>query len=199
MEVDLKKVKKYLKKHLTKERYQHTIGVAYTAMSMAMRYNPDTSNNDFIKKAEIAGMLHDCAKNMDNGKKIKICKKHSIPYSTFEENHPYLLHGRVGAYIAKSKFGVHDEDILKAIEWHTTGRPNNMSMLEKIIFIADYIEPLRKPIPELDAIRRLAFEDIDKAMEKILGNTLRFLEEKHYSIDNITVATYNSYRNARAQ
>ena len=81
----------------------------------------------------------------------------------------------------------------------TTGRPNNMSMLEKIIFISDYIEPLRKPIPELDAIRRLAFEDIDKAMEKILGNTLRFLEEKHYSIDNITVATYNSYRNARAQ
>lgn len=198
MGINMKKVKKYLKKHLTKERYQHTLGVAYTAMSMAMRYNPDTSNDDFVKKAEIAGMLHDCAKNMDNDKKIKICKEHSIPYSTFEENHPYLLHGKVGAYIAKDKFGVYDEDILKAITWHTTGRPN-MSLLEKIIFIADYIEPSRKPIPELNVIRRLAFEDIDKAMEKILGNTLRFLEEKHNPIDNMTRATYNSYKHVRAQ
>lgn len=188
----MKKIKKYLKKHLTKERYQHTIGVAYTAISMAMRYNPDTANSDFIRKAELAGLLHDCAKCMDNDKKLKICDKNNISYSSFEASHPYLLHGKVGAYIAKTKFNIDDDDILQAIIWHTTGRPN-MSLLEKIIFIADYIEPSRRPIPELDEIRQLAFIDIDKTMEKILSNTLKYLEKKGNPIDTMTQTTYDSY------
>lgn len=188
----MKKIKKYLKKHLTKERYQHTLGVAYTAVAMAMRYNPDTSNAEFIKRAEIAGLLHDCAKCMDNDKKIKICEKNNIPCSDFEISHPYLLHGKVGAYIAKNKFNILDEDILQAITWHTTGRPE-MSLLEEIIFIADYIEPSRNPIPELDVIRQLAFIDIDKAMEKILSNTLKFLEKKGNPMDKMTQITYDSY------
>ncbi|MDE7322368.1 MAG: bis(5'-nucleosyl)-tetraphosphatase (symmetrical) YqeK [Lachnospiraceae bacterium] len=188
----MKKIKKYLKKHLTKERYQHTLGVAYTAVAMAMRYNPDTNNSDFIKRAETAGLLHDCAKCMDNDKKIKICEKNNIPYSRFEASHPYLLHGKVGAHIARKKFDIQDEDILQAITWHTTGRPE-MSLLEKIIFIADYIEPSRNPIPELDEIRQLAFIDIDNAMEKILSNTLKFLEAKGNPMDKMTQITYDSY------
>ena len=188
----MKKIKKYLKKHLTKERYQHTLGVAHTAVAMAMRYNPDTSNAEFIKRAETAGLLHDCAKCMDNDKKIKICEKNNIPCSDFEISHPYLLHGKVGAYIAKNKFDILDEDILQAITWHTTGRPE-MSLLEKIIFIADYIEPSRNPIPELDVIRQIAFVDIDKAMEKILSNTLKFLEKKGNPMDKMTQITYDSY------
>ena len=186
----MKKIKKYLKKHLTKDRYHHTLGVAYTAIALAMRYNPDTSSSDFIKKAEIAGLLHDCAKCMDNDKKLQICEKNSIPHSSFEVSHPYLLHGKVGAYIAKIKFDIQDEDILQAITWHTTGRPD-MSLLEKIIFIADYIEPSRNPIPELDEIRQLAFIDIDRTMEKILSNTLKFLEAKGNPIDQMTQTTYD--------
>lgn len=192
----MKNINKYLKKHLTKSRYTHTLGVAYTAVSMAMRYNPDTSNSDFIKKAELAGLLHDCAKCMDNDKKIKLCDKHKIPYSSMEAAHPYLLHGKVGAFIAKSKFDIKDEDILQAITWHTTGRPN-MSLLEKIIFIADYIEPSRRPIPELDEIRQMAFLDIDKTMEKILSNTLNYLEAKGSPIDTMTQTTYESYVNTK--
>lgn len=188
----MKKIKKYLKKHLTKDRYHHTLGVAYTAVAMAMRYNPDPGNSDFMKRAETAGLLHDCAKCMDNNKKLHICEKNNISYSSFEASHPYLLHGKVGAYIAKTKFDIQDEDILQAITWHTTGRPD-MSLLEKIIFIADYIEPSRNPIPELDAIRQLAFLDIDKAMEKILSNTLKFLEEKGNPIDQMTQTAYDSY------
>jgi len=188
----MKKIKKYLKKHLTKDRYHHTLGVAYTAISMAMRYNPDTSNSDFIKRAEIAGLLHDCAKCMPHDKKLKICNENKIPYSNFEADHPYLLHGKVGAFIARSKFGIKDEDILQAITWHTTGRPN-MSLLEKIIFIADYIEPSRHPIPDLDMVRQLAFVDIDKSMEKILSNTLNYLEAKGSPIDLMTQTTYDSY------
>ncbi len=188
----MKKIKKYLKKHLTKDRYHHTLGVASTAVAMAMRYNPDPSNSNFIKRAELAGLLHDCAKCMDNNKKLRICEKNNLSCSSFEKSHPYLLHGKVGAYIAQTKFKIEDNDILQAITWHTTGRPD-MSLLEKIIFIADYIEPSRNPVPELNLIRQLAFVDIDKAMEKILSNTLKFLESKGNPIDKMTQTTYDSY------
>lgn len=188
----MKKIKKYLKKHLTKERYHHTFGVAYTAMSMAMKYNPQPDNNEFMIKAEIAGLLHDCAKCMDNDKKIRICNKNQISYSKIEAENPYLLHGKVGAYIARKEFDILDEDILNAITWHTTGRPD-MSLLEKIIFVADYIEPSRRPIPELNLIRQLAFTDIDQAVIKILENTLKYLNEKGNPIDDMTQKTYDSY------
>lgn len=189
-----KKIKKYLKKHLTKDRYVHTLGVASIAVAMAMRYNPDTATSEFMEKAELAGLLHDCAKCMDNDKKIKLCDENHIPYTRFEKKHPYLLHGKVGAFIAKDKFDITDEDILQAITWHTTGRPN-MSLLEKIVFIADYIEPSRHPVPELDQIRQLAFIDIDDTMVKILSNTLKYLETKGYPIYEMTQITYDSYRN----
>ncbi len=188
----MKKIKKYLKKHLTKERYHHTVGVAYTAMSMAMKYNPQPDNNEFMIKAEIAGLLHDCAKCMDNDKKIRICNKNQISYSKIEAENPYLLHGKVGAYIARKEFDILDEDILNAITWHTTGRPD-MSLLEKIIFVADYIEPSRRPIPELNLIRQLAFTDINQAVIKILENTLKYLNEKGSPIDDMTQKTYDSY------
>ena len=188
----MKKIKKYLKKHLTKERYHHTVGVAYTAMSMAMKYNPQPDNNEFMIKAEIAGLLHDCAKCMDNDKKIRICNKNQISYSKIEAENPYLLHGKVGAYIARKEFDILDEDILNAITWHTTGRPA-MSLLEKIIFVADYIEPSRRPIPELNLIRQLAFTDIDQAVIKMLENTLKYLNEKGNPIDDMTQKTYDSY------
>ena len=188
----MKKIKKYLKKHLTKERYHHTVGVAYTAMSMAMKYNPQPDNNEFMIKAEIAGLLHDCAKCMDNDKKIRICNKNQISYSKIEAENPYLLHGKVGAYISRKEFDILDEDILNAITWHTTGRPA-MSLLEKIIFVADYIEPSRRPIPELNLIRQLAFTDIDQAVIKILENTLKYLNEKGNPIDDMTQKTYDSY------
>ena len=188
----MKKIKKYLKKHLTKERYHHTVGVAYTAMSMAMKYNPQPDNNEFMIKAEIAGLLHDCAKCMDNDKKIRICNKNQISHSKIEAENPYLLHGKVGAYIARKEFDILDEDILNAIIWHTTGRPD-MSLLEKIIFVADYIEPSRRPIPELNLIRQLAFTDIDQAVIKILENTLKYLNEKGNPIDDMTQKTYDSY------
>lgn len=188
----MKKIKKYLKKVLTKERYHHTEGVAYIAVAMAMRYNPDTTNSNFAEKAMIAGMLHDCAKCMDNEEKLWICDKYKISYSKLEKENAFLLHGKVGAHIAKYEFDIEDEDILNAITWHTTGRPG-MSLLEKIVFIADYIEPMRRPLPEMDEIRQLAFVDIDAAMVKILANTLTYLEKKGEPMDPMTLETYNYY------
>ena len=189
----MKKIKKYLKKHLTKDRYHHTLGVAYTAAALAMKYNTDTSNANLAQRAYLAGLLHDCAKCMSDEKKLQMYDKNHISYSSMEAEHPYLLHGKVGAHIARAKFKIRDEDILQAITWHTTGRPN-MSLLEKIIFIADYIEPSRKPVKELDLIRRLAFEDIDRTMEKILSNTLKYLAVKNTPVDTMTQTTYESYK-----
>lgn len=188
----MKKIKKYLKKKLTKERYRHTVGVAYTAVSMAMRYNPNQENSEFLEKAYIAGMLHDCAKCMEHEKKIQLCKENNIPCTSFELEHPYLLHAKVGAYIAQTKFDIKDEDILNAITWHTTGRPG-MSLLEKIIFIADYIEPGRRPIPGINEVRQTAFTDIDEAMKLILKHTLDYLKNSGSSIDEMTQKTYDSY------
>ena len=155
-------------------------------------YNPDTTNSEFANKAMIAGMLHDCAKCMDNDEKLRICDKYKIPYSDIEKENAFLLHGKVGAHIAKNEFDIEDEDILNAIIWHTTGRPQ-MSLLEKIIFIADYIEPSRKPLPEMDEIRQMAFIDIDAALIKILANTLSYLEKKNEPLDPMTQETYDYY------
>ena len=141
--IDIHKIKKQLEKTLDSKRYEHTLGVAYTAASLAMRYNVD------IKKAEIAGLLHDCAKCMDNEKKVSICIKHNIEMTEAEKNNNFLLHAKVGSYIAAKKFHIDDEDILNAIKYHTTGRPE-MSLLEKIVYVADYIEPGRSHSDNLD-------------------------------------------------
>ena len=183
---DIKKIRHSLEKSQNEKRFHHTLGVAYTATSLAMRYDVD------LKKAEIAGLLHDCARCMDNAKSISFCKKHKISVTEIERRNPFLLHGKVGSYIARNKFGIEDEDILNAIFNHTTGRPD-MSILEKIVFIADYIEPSRKVQPHLTEIRKLAFEDLDGALVWILKDTLEYLDSKKGEIDPMTQKTYDYY------
>ncbi|MBP5198483.1 MAG: bis(5'-nucleosyl)-tetraphosphatase (symmetrical) YqeK, partial [Lachnospiraceae bacterium] len=105
------KIRESLEKELDVKRYEHTLGVSFTAASMAMRYGVD------IKSAQLAGLLHDCAKCISSKQKLSICKKNNIPISDIENDNPDLLHGKVGAYIAKTKYGVEDEDILNAITY----------------------------------------------------------------------------------
>ena len=99
----------------------------------------------------------------------------------------------IGAFYAREKYGVEDDDILSAIEFHTTGRPA-MSLLEKIVFVADYIEPNRRALPEIEQIRREAFTDIDVSVVHILRNTLSYLSNENCgSTDEMSVMTYNYY------
>lgn len=186
--IDIHKIKKQLEKTLDSKRYEHTLGVAYTAASLAMRYNAD------IKKAEIAGLLHDCAKCMDNEKKVSICIKHNIEMTEAEKKNNFLLHAKVGSYIAAKKFHIDDEDILNAIKYHTTGRPE-MSLLEKIVYVADYIEPGRNHSDNLDDVRRLSFDNIDLALVKILEDILIHLKEYNKEIDPMTRLSYDYYIN----
>ncbi|MCM1325675.1 MAG: bis(5'-nucleosyl)-tetraphosphatase (symmetrical) YqeK [Bacteroidales bacterium] len=187
MKSDLKKIRKSMEKTLDAKRYEHTLGVEYTAAALAMKYNVS------IGDARLAGLLHDCAKCMSDKKRLSICEKHNISMNEVERRNPFLLHPKVGSYLAMQEYGVRNPDVINAILNHTTGRPG-MSPLEKIIFIADYIEPGRKQAPNLAEIRKLAFEDLDLALLKILEDTLDYLHGGSGEIDPMTQKTYEYYK-----
>ena len=182
----LKKLTKEMEKVQDSKRFVHTLGVEFTAAALAMRYGED------VERAQVAGLLHDCAKCMGNDKLLSACEKHHIPVSDIEKRNPYLLHAKVGSYLAKKEYKVEDPGILSAILYHTTGHPD-MTLLEKIIFTADYIEPGRKQAPNLTEIRRMAFEDLDEAVKKILEDTLDYLRSGDGEMDPMTEETYLYY------
>ena len=184
---DFDKMKKKLVKYLDEDRFTHTLGVMYTCASLAMAYDCD------LNDAQAAGLLHDCAKCIPNKKKLKMCSQHKIPVTPFEEEHPFLLHAKLGAYVAKEKYGIQDEGVLSAITYHTTGK-DAMTLLEKIVYVADYIEPMRNKAPNLSRIRKLAFEDLDECIYEILKDTLEYLGENPKDTDHATEEAYIYYR-----
>ena len=190
MSYNFSKTKKTLRKYLDRDRFEHSEGVMYTAAALAMRYGED------LEKAQIAGILHDCAKCMPDNKKLKICEKNHIEITEAEKMSPFLLHAKVGAYIAKAKYDIEDTEILDAIACHTTGKPA-MTLLEKIIYISDYIEPMRNKASNLDEVRKMAFVDLDEALFKILSDTLVYLEKSSKKMDPMTMQTYEYYRAQR--
>lgn len=187
MTEELKQISKKLSKLLKKDRYEHTLGVMYTSASLAMCYGAD------IQKAMTAGLLHDCGKYLSAEDQIRLCKKKKISLTESELEMPALVHAKLGAYLARHEYGIKDPDILDAITYHTTGHPG-MTLLEKIVYIADYIEPNRKEIPGLDQIRRIVFADIDKAVCLSAGSTVRYLRNGGKAVDPMTVNTYNFYK-----
>lgn len=166
---------------LTPKRYKHTQGVAAEAAKLAKRYDEDT------KKAYIAGLLHDCAKCFTDSEKLKLCKSYGVETDEILKSQPDLTHSFLGAKIAEAEYGIRDKDILNAIAYHTTGRPN-MSLLEKIVFIADYIEPNRDYFQGLDKIRKLAYNNIDKAIVCALEGTIEYNKKKNRVIHPLGIA-----------
>lgn len=191
----LTKLRKAMEKTLEPKRYEHTLSVAYTAANLAMVHGVD------IEKALVAGMLHDCAKCMSHHKQMSLCKKNNISLSEMEKTKDSpLIHAKAGSILARKEYGIKDEDILNAICYHTTGRPE-MSPLEKVIYIADYIEPGRVRVKRTSAeqenlreVRRLAYHDLDSALCKILSDTLTYLSKKGGRIDDMTRETYEYYQ-----
>ena len=181
-----------LEQELNYKRFVHTMAVAGTASSLAMCYGMN------IQKAELAGLLHDCAKCIDVRKMQKLCQKAGLEITPFEAGSGSLLHSKAGSVLAAEKYGCTDPDILNAIRYHTTGRPG-MSLLEKIIFVADYIEPGRYTAKNLPEIRKMAFEDIDEALMKILYDTLVYLNSTGNTVDPMTQKTYDYYRQMLAE
>ena len=182
----LSKIAKKIEKVQSDKRFEHTFGVLYTAAALAMRYKENVEN------ARLAGLLHDCGKHLSDERMLELCDKYSIKVSKVERENPFLLHGKVGAVIAQKKFKIDDKDILNAVTFHTTGRPG-MSLLEKIIYISDFIEPNRNQTSCLEEVRKMAFEDIDKCLLMILENTLAYISDKEYALDPLTKETYDYY------
>ena len=171
---------------LTPKRYKHTQGVAQESLQLAKRYGVDPD------KAYLAGLLHDCAKCYTDEEKLILCEKYNLVLDEILKSQPDLTHSFLGAKIAEAEYGITDNDILDAIAYHTTGRPN-MSMLEKIVFIADYIEPNRKIIPGLQEIRETVFVDIDHAICLCAGNTVNYLRKNGKPVDPMSIETYQYY------
>lgn len=176
-----------MKDVLSKSRYLHVISTEEVSVDLAIIHGCDA------RKASIAGILHDCAKYLSNEELIEECKKYNLPITEAEEKSSQLLHAKVGAVYAEHIYNITDKEILNAIIYHTTGRPN-MTLLEKITFTADYIEPNRKILPRINEIRKAAYDNLDYAIYLILENTLDYLKVTNSVMDEKTEMTYEYYR-----
>ncbi|MDP4153860.1 MAG: nicotinate (nicotinamide) nucleotide adenylyltransferase [Bacillota bacterium] len=141
---------------LSRKRFLHSVSVRDESIKLARIYNVD------IAKAALAGLLHDITKEKTYDEQLQLCKEFGIILSTVEKNAPKLLHAKTGAYYIREKLGIDDEDIFAAVYYHTTGRAG-MSPLEEVIFLADFIEPLRD-FDGVDSIRQYAYTDLNKAI-----------------------------------
>ena len=184
--MNIGEIEQKLKLNLKPERYRHTLGVAYTAASMAMAFDGD------VQKAYRAGLLHDCAKGYSLEQQRAFCEEYNINLDGILTDSPQLMHSALAPFIAKDYYEEHDPEILDAIECHTTGKPE-MNLLDQMIFIADYIEPNRKIIPGLFEIRKMAFQNLDQCTLEILDHTIEFLKGKKQKIGYKTIETYEYY------
>ena len=185
-----KEIQDRLKIALDAPRYEHTIGVMYTAGCMAMAHKHD------INQAMLAGLLHDCAKCMTHEERVSLCESNNVYVTASEHENKAILHAKAGAILAKIEYDINDEDVLHAIAVHTTGEPA-MNTLDKIIYIADYIEPGRDKAPNLDKVRLLAYQNLNLCIAQILSDTLDYLNEKGGNIDPTTAEAYEFYKKYR--
>lgn len=165
------------------KRFNHSIGVMDTSISLARLYNCD------LDKARIAGLLHDCAKFSDSIYLLKMVKDFDIILDDIMLSNHELIHGPLGSKIAEKVYNIKDKEILDSIYYHTTGR-ENMTLLEKIIYIADYIEPGRN-FPGVNEFRDLARKNLDKCVRLSMENTLKYLMDKGKLIHLDTIRARN--------
>ncbi len=179
----------WLKKNLTEKRYLHSLGTAQCARDLARKFGQDE------EKAYIAGLLHDCAKCFPDNKLFEIISK-NLKVDPIETMSNKTLHAPVGAYMAQTEFGVEDEEIISSIRWHTLGKLN-MTTFEKIIFLADKIEPLTRDKDYLLEAKRYIEEEnnLDKAMFESYKETIKSLVERELRICPLTIDIYNHLLN----
>jgi nicotinate-nucleotide adenylyltransferase len=174
-----------VKSRLSSKRFKHTLGVLEEAETLAKHYGAD------VEKARWAALLHDCAKQYSADKKRTLCNVWNLPLDEVLSAHISLAHGLIGAESAKRDFYIDDPEIMQAIKYHTTGH-KKMTLLDKVIMLADYIEPYREDYTSLDEIRKYAYTNMDKALyigtkgtiedEKSKGNAIH-----HWSKDALKV------------
>jgi len=181
--MNVEEIKKKLENTLTPKRFIHSVNVMKTSVELAAKHGEDAG------KATIAGLLHDCARDIKGGGLFEQCERFKVSVDDLGRLQPELLHGPLGAELARSEYGINDEYVLRAIRFHTTGC-SNMSLLDKIVFIADCIEPNRS-FAGVEEIRRLAYRDIDASIIISLERTIRHVISKGTLIHPDTVDARN--------
>jgi len=172
-----------IESRLSEKRYQHSVQVADTAQIMAEKFDLNS------QKAYLTGLLHDYARDMPFSELIEIAEKNQLMLHPLEKAVPELLHGPVGAFLLLRDMGVQDEEILNAVKHHTLGAVQ-MSDFEKVIYLADMIEPGRK-YPGVEELRKLAYKNLDQAMLFGLENTIKYCLEKKKILHPQTVEVRN--------
>lgn len=173
----------FLKKHLSQERFLHTLAVEKEAISLAERYGVD------ICKASLAGLLHDCAKWFSDEELIKLARSYNIPLSIWDISSPQILHAPVGSIFVREYFGIKDRDVLSAIWKHTTG-DREMSTLDKIIFIADYIE-CNRDFPGVSHLREIVKKDLNGAILFAINLTVGYIMRNNLLVHPKTIEVWN--------
>ena len=182
--MDYIQIEKILKEMLPERRLRHSLNVAKCAVKLSEIYKCDK------EKAEIAGLVHDCAKFFTDEQVEDCVKKFNIELDPLEVNNIALSHSIIGSYVAKEMFNIDDEEIINAIKYHTTGR-ENMSLLEKIIYISDLIEEGRN-FPGVEELRNLTFSGkLEEALILSFNNTIKFVIDNNQLIHPRTVSARN--------
>lgn len=171
--------------YLKHKRIPHVLGTEQEAIRLAQRYGAD------VEKARVAALLHDCTKKLNMEEQLSLCARYGIELDELEQKALKLLHAKTGAAIARDVFGV-DEEIYQAIWWHTTGH-GGMTVLEKIIYLADYIEPSRV-FPGVEDLRRVCYEDLDRGLLMGLEMTIEEMEEMGNPVHHATLEARDALR-----
>ena len=179
-------MEKELIRSIGKERYLHCIRVMETAILLGQKYNVDR------EKVRTAALLHDCAKFKDKVELLKKASQFGIILDNVMKQNLELIHAPIGAKVAEKEYGIKDIEVLDAIRYHTTAR-ENMTILDKIIYISDYIEPKRN-FAGVEKVRQLTFEDIDIGISLALDNTIKFLIEMDRVIHLDTIKARNYFK-----
>ena len=174
--------------YLKNKRIPHVLGTEQEAIRLALHYGAD------VNKARVAALLHDCTKKLEMDDQMAICRKYHVRLDELEQHALKLLHSKTGAEIARDIFGV-DDEVYLAINWHTTGRPG-MSLLEKIIYMADYIEPTRN-FEGVDELRRVTYENLDAGLEMGLSMTVEDMYQRGNPVHPATLAALDELRGKR--
>ncbi|MDI3508054.1 MAG: hypothetical protein PWP55_246 [Clostridiales bacterium] len=162
--MELEYIEQKIKEMLTPCRFEHSLGVREAAVHLANIYAADCD------KAALAGLVHDCAKDLNYQQMKALVTKYDMELDDVSSHEPALIHGPLGAHMARDMFDINDEEVLNAIRYHTTGR-SGMGLLEQIVYLADYIEPNRD-FPGVNELREVSERDLDRALLMALDNTI---------------------------
>ncbi|MEG1834904.1 MAG: bis(5'-nucleosyl)-tetraphosphatase (symmetrical) YqeK [Oscillospiraceae bacterium] len=172
-----------IKKRLTKARFYHSLNVADEAKKLAEFYGADK------EKAFTAGLVHDIMKDTDKNEQLRILEKNGISLTNTEKDNPKLWHAISGAVFLEKELNVTDKEIISAVRFHTTGK-ENMTLIEKIIYIADYIAADRN-YQGIEIMREKAYKSLELAMLEGLSFTITYNIKKAVSIHEDSIKCYN--------